>query len=490
MRGREAEVVEQAGGVVGHVLDGVRRRARVAAEQRREVRLRRVVELRGQADVAVVVPHGEEALVSERPDQPLVPADHLGGEAHDQEKGPVAGVAERLVAELDSVAGGDGHGRRTYLYRSSQSAHRCFPGLLGTMDDMDAHEGPVAVEPPTLPNELLEPVPVDDTAPVEAVTEALPPPPPPAPPSSPPSAPASRRWVVAAVLIALVSGGAAGAIAGRASSKNVKTTIDPAAGGRISNPTDIHGVLAKVEPGVVSIKTEAFQAGPFFPSSGAGTGMVLTADGDVLTNAHVVDGASSITVVLPGESNGRIADLVGIDTGNDIALVRIRNASGLKTVELGASSSLRVGDSVVAIGNALGLKGGLTVTEGIVSALDRSIDTSSESLSGLIQTDAAINPGNSGGRRRVPGREHAGRPGRRGRHERVRWDAGGRRRHPGRRRDPVDRRPVGHRAGRARHRDPEAPAGRQSHPSLASQRQRAERAGDARDQAVSVGSPR
>jgi S1-C subfamily serine protease len=251
---------------------------------------------------------------------------------------------------------------------------------------MDADQSPVAVEPPTLEQEPLEPMPVDDTAPVEAVTEGTPPTPAP----SPPAAPASRRWVVAAVLVALVSGGAAGAVAGRVTSKDTKTAIDAGAGGRISNPTDIHGVLAKVEPGVVSIKTEAFQAGPFFPSSGAGTGIVLTADGEVLTNAHVVDGASSITVVLPGETSARIADLVGIDAANDIALVRIRNASGLKTAELGASSSLRVGDSVVAIGNALGLKGGLTVTEGIVSALDRSIDTSSESLSGLIAMNTAV----------------------------------------------------------------------------------------------------
>src|SRR5436309_1188740 len=98
-----------------------------------------------------------------------------------------------------------------------------------------------------------------------------------------------------------------------------------------------------------------------------------------------------------GQTNGRQADVVGVDNDNDIALLKIRNASGLQTVELGASSSLRVGDNVVAIGNALALKGGPTVTEGIVSAIDRAIQSSSESLSGRIQTDAAINPGNSGG---------------------------------------------------------------------------------------------
>jgi putative serine protease PepD len=211
------------------------------------------------------------------------------------------------------------------------------------------------------------------------------------------AAPASRRWIVAAVLIALVSGGAAGAVAGRVSTNGSKTVIDTSPGGRISNPTDIHAVLAKVEPGVVSIRTEAFQSGPYYPQRGAGTGMVLTADGEVLTNAHVIEGASSITVSLLNETTRRTADVIGVDTSNDIALLRIRNASGLKTVELGNSTSLRVGDSVVAIGNALGLAGSPTVTEGIVSAKDRSIQTSTESLGGLIQTDAAINPGNSGG---------------------------------------------------------------------------------------------
>ncbi len=165
----------------------------------------------------------------------------------------------------------------------------------------------------------------------------------------------------------------------------------------IAKPQDVQGILAKVEPGVVSIRTQAARAGRFFPSSGAGTGMVLTADGEVLTNAHVVSGATTIEVRLTGETTWRAADLVGANTAEDVAVVKIRSASGLKTVELGKSSDLKVGDDVIAIGNALDLDGGLTVTEGIVSALNRSISDSTENLSGLIQTDAAINPGNSGG---------------------------------------------------------------------------------------------
>jgi S1-C subfamily serine protease len=94
---------------------------------------------------------------------------------------------------------------------------------------------------------------------------------------------------------------------------------------------------------------------------------------------------------------------MGVDTTHDLALVKINGVSNLPTAQLGKSGDLKVGDSVIAIGNALNLQGGMTVTEGIVSALNRSIDAgsdgggSSESLSGLIQTDAAINPGNSGG---------------------------------------------------------------------------------------------
>src|SRR4029077_12052409 len=97
------------------------------------------------------------------------------------------------------------------------------------------------------------------------------------------------------------------------------------------------------------------------------------------------------------------ASIIGIDTTHDLALLKINGVSNLQTAQLGNSSDLQVGDSVIAVGNALNLQGGMTVTEGIVSALNRSIDAGSqggggsESLSGLIQTDAAINPGNSGG---------------------------------------------------------------------------------------------
>lgn len=130
---------------------------------------------------------------------------------------------------------------------------------------------------------------------------------------------------------------------------------------------------------------------------GAGTGIVLGVDGEILTNAHVVASAKSADVVLPGSGGSHTADVVVADTAADLALLKIRNISGLTPAPLGESDTLQVGDQVVAIGNALALAGGPTVTQGIVSALDRSIRTDSGTLKGLIQTDAAISSGNSGG---------------------------------------------------------------------------------------------
>ncbi|MFN2505062.1 MAG: S1C family serine protease, partial [Acidimicrobiales bacterium] len=206
--------------------------------------------------------------------------------------------------------------------------------------------------------------------------------------------------VVAALFGGAVSGGVVSA-ARDDGPASVTAPASRATGGGNSNivadPQDIQGILSKVEPGVVSIRTQAARAGRFFPQSGAGTGVVLTADGEILTNAHVVAGATAIEVRLAGEERFRAADLLGADASADLALLKIRNVTDLPTVELGSSSQLKVGDGVIAIGNALDLDGGLTVTEGIVSALDRSISDQTETLDGLIQTDAAINPGNSGG---------------------------------------------------------------------------------------------
>jgi putative serine protease PepD len=165
----------------------------------------------------------------------------------------------------------------------------------------------------------------------------------------------------------------------------------------VAKPSDVQGILAKVGPSVAYVRTQAFRSGRFFPSTGAGTGVVITPDGDLLTNAHVVAGATSIKVTLNNDTQAHDATLIGADTSADLALLKISGVTNLPTAELGNSGDLKVGDSVIAIGNALNLQGGMTVTEGIVSALNRSVDATDGSLSGLIQTDAAINPGNSGG---------------------------------------------------------------------------------------------
>jgi S1-C subfamily serine protease len=158
---------------------------------------------------------------------------------------------------------------------------------------------------------------------------------------------------------------------------------------------DVAGVVAKVEPAVVSIEVQISQG--FRSATAAGSGLILTSDGDVLTNAHVVEGATAIRVNLIGESTPRTATLVGADAQADVAVLHISGASALPTAPLGKSADLRVGDDVVAIGNALALTGGPTVSRGIVSALNRTLDSDTGTMSGLAQTDTAISSGNSGG---------------------------------------------------------------------------------------------
>jgi S1-C subfamily serine protease len=210
--------------------------------------------------------------------------------------------------------------------------------------------------------------------------------------------PALVGAVVGALVAAAVAGGIVAAVDDEPSSRAASSAAADRESSRLAGEQlDVQGVLAEVGDGVVSINVSG-SGGPFGNrQQGAGSGMVLDEDGHVLTNAHVVDGATSITVTL---ADGRElpADLVGSIPSNDVALVRLRDNEGLAPVTLGESSQLRVGDSVVAVGNALGLGATPTVTTGIVSALNREIDAENGlTLGDLIQTDAAINPGNSGG---------------------------------------------------------------------------------------------
>jgi S1-C subfamily serine protease len=123
---------------------------------------------------------------------------------------------------------------------------------------------------------------------------------------------------------------------------------------------------------------------------------VLTADGEILTNAHVVEGATTVKVRFAGETEPRSAQVLASDPGNDLALLKIEGV-GFKPAVFAQVGSVRIGDPVVAIGYALDLDGGPSVTSGIISALKRTIITDSGALNGLIQTDAPISSGNSGG---------------------------------------------------------------------------------------------
>jgi S1-C subfamily serine protease len=213
-----------------------------------------------------------------------------------------------------------------------------------------------------------------------------------------------RNWmavVIATAVLAAAIGAIAGAVVGINHQQTVVEKFFPNKS-VLAQPQDIQAILAKVEPAVVSIDSHAVQnsGGDFVEA--AGTGMILTPQGEVLTNNHVVSGASSVTATLFGQTKSLPAHVIGTDPSRDLALVQIDNASNLPTVTLGDSGQTQVGDDVLAIGNALALSGGPSVTQGIVSAENRSLSTQddsgkTENLSGMLQTDAAINPGNSGG---------------------------------------------------------------------------------------------
>jgi S1-C subfamily serine protease len=165
----------------------------------------------------------------------------------------------------------------------------------------------------------------------------------------------------------------------------------------------VNQIYDKDANGVAFISSERTQnvATPFgFPqqqqSTATGSGFVIDNDGHILTNAHVVEGADKIQVQVGDDDNTRTASLVGVDPSTDVALLHVDEDNDLHPLTLGDSSSARVGDPVVAIGNPFGLD--RTVTSGIVSALQREIQAPNGfSISDVIQTDAAINPGNSGG---------------------------------------------------------------------------------------------
>ncbi len=250
----------------------------------------------------------------------------------------------------------------------------------------------------------------------------------PPPPAHAPAAPAHRRQrgpaklLVAVAIVAAAVGGTTaygvqeltgGTSAGVTASSAAGTDVVPA-----SLKGTVAGVAKAVSPSIVEIKAASSSG------SATGSGVIVTQDGEVVTNNHVVAGASQIQV-RTNDGKSYSARVVGTDSSKDLALIKLEDASGLKAATLGDSDGVRVGDQVVAIGSPEGLTG--TVTSGIVSALDRDVTVSTDESQGqqqqrgggwpfefggqefngdtggstttykAIQTDASLNPGNSGG---------------------------------------------------------------------------------------------
>jgi S1-C subfamily serine protease len=221
-------------------------------------------------------------------------------------------------------------------------------------------------------------------------------------------APARRRgsgsWLTHAIVAVLAAGLAVGIVVGFFSPASggpqlgsgavpaPPASAAPLAGG----PQDI---VAKVSPGLVLINTTL----QYNSEAAAGTGMVINADGLVLTNNHVIKGSTSITATVVATGKTYQAQVVGYDVTGDIALIQLQHASGLAVVPIGNSSAAKVGDAVVALGNAEG-QGKITAADGHVTALNATVtasdeagSTSTETLHGTIQTNADIQPGDSGG---------------------------------------------------------------------------------------------
>ena len=166
-----------------------------------------------------------------------------------------------------------------------------------------------------------------------------------------------------------------------------------------SGPSDADAIASKVDPGLVDINTTL----GYQQEQAAGTGIVISSNGVILTNNHVIDGATSISVTDVGNHKTYTGSVVGYDRTKDIAVVQLHNASGLQTATLGNSSNVSVGQNVVGVGNAGGTGGTPSAAGGTVTSLNQSItasddgDGTSEQLSGLIETNADIQPGDSGG---------------------------------------------------------------------------------------------
>ena len=221
-----------------------------------------------------------------------------------------------------------------------------------------------------------------------------------APASPPPATPHRRRpqrliaMVAALMLIAAIAGYQA---AQGHTSAPVSTSVSTSTGSS-SATLSLDQIAAKVDPAIVDVTTRLGTSG-----EAAGTGMIISSSGEILTNNHVVAGATSITVTLTSSGKSYKATLLGYDASHDVALLRISGVSGLPTIHAVSASTASVGDTVVALGNALGKGGQPSAVQGNIEAVDQTITASdeygneSETLNGLLEMDAAIQPGDSGG---------------------------------------------------------------------------------------------
>ena len=214
----------------------------------------------------------------------------------------------------------------------------------------------------------------------------------PVPPSAPapPRRPVRRNSAARFLRSALIGAAAVAIVVGGVNYLNQPTP---------AKPVNVTTVVHRVNPGLVDVNSNL----GFNQGGAAGTGMVLTSTGEVLTNNHVVAGSTSVQVVDVGNGRSYTAAVIGTDRTHDVAVLQIQGASGLATVTTGDSLQVQTGDAVAAFGNAGGVGGTPSVVSGHVTGVGESITAfddvtqTSENLNGLIQTDAAIQPGDSGG---------------------------------------------------------------------------------------------
>jgi len=326
----------------------------------------------------------------------------------------------------DSSEPGDLNPLHPPLLRAAEpAAAESDPGGPGPQPVAPAREAAApAADPPTAPA-----APADPPTPLLLPAGTPPPPPrspygaasptPPLPPrGTPPAQPPWRRGLaaVAVALMVLVGGALLGsstrggslfsdsssssAISGAPSRSSDASSVNPSSGG------DAQSVADAVQPGMVNIVTTINDTNGDPAGQGAGTGMIISSSGEVLTNNHVIENAARIDVEIVATGENTTAEVVGYDVHDDVALLQLDDVSGLKklnTIPIGDPSAASVADPIVVIGNALGRGGNPSVTPGTVTGLDRQITATdqdgqnAETLTGLIQVEADVQPGDSGG---------------------------------------------------------------------------------------------